>query len=120
MKKHFLIAALVTSAIISCSKGSDNSTSNNNSNNNNTTCTGTKSFSTDVNPIIQNICATSGCHNAGSTNGPGALISYQQIFSARSAIHTAVGNGTMPKTGSLTADQKSAILCWINGGAPNN
>ena|SRR5436190_20621980 len=43
------------------------------------TCEGTKSFATDVNPIIQSTCAISGCHAAGSFNGPGPLTSYAQI-----------------------------------------
>jgi hypothetical protein len=126
MRKAIYLFTMASIILISCSKGSGGSSpnntnnNNNNNNNNNTTCTGTKSFANDVNPIIQASCAISGCHNAGSTNGPGALTSYQQIFNARSNISVAVGNGTMPKTGSITADQKNAILCWISGGAPNN
>ena len=34
------------------------------------TCDGTKSFTADVFPIFQNSCAISGCHAAGSENGP--------------------------------------------------
>jgi hypothetical protein len=84
-------------------------------------CSGAaKSFSTDVNPIFQGVCATSNCHAAGSNNGPGALTNYQQVFNNRSAIRTAVANGTMPQNSSLTAAQKNAILCWIDSGAPNN
>jgi hypothetical protein len=84
------------------------------------TCTGTESFSADVSPIIQSSCAISGCHAVGSNNGPGALTTYQQIFNNRAAIRTAIANGTMPKTGSLSAAQKNAILCWIDNGASSN
>jgi hypothetical protein len=48
------------------------------------------------------------------------LLTYNQIFTARIAIKTAVANGTMPKTGSLTTAQKNSIICWVDAGAPNN
>ena len=84
------------------------------------TCTTTQSFSTNVNPIIQANCAISGCHDAVSSNGPGALITYQRIADNKTAIRTAVNTGQMPKNGSLSAEQKNAIICWIDQGAPNN
>lgn len=122
MKKQIVpVILLVLTVIISCTKGSvSNSSSSNNNNNNTPTCTGTKSFSTDVSPVIQSICATSGCHDASSSNGPGPLTNYQQVFNARVTIRTAVANGTMPKNTTLSATQKSAILCWIDNGATNN
>ena len=115
MKKQFFISVLILSAIISCTKGSDSS-----HNNNTTACTGTKSFSADVNPIVQSVCAASGCHNTSSTNGPGALTTYQQVFNARATIRSAVASGTMPQNTTLTEAQKSAIICWIDSGAANN
>ena len=84
-------------------------------------CSTAKSYATDVSPIIQSYCATnSGCHASGSSNGPGVLTSYAQVYSARSAIRTAVVNGSMPQNGSLTNAQKNAIICWIDSGAANN
>jgi hypothetical protein len=80
-----------------------------------------KSFANEVNPIIQSTCATtSGCHGSGSTNGPGPLLNYAQVFNARSGIRSEVASGDMPKNGSLTTSQKTAIICWIDNGAPNN
>ncbi|MBL7733415.1 MAG: hypothetical protein JNM88_19765 [Chitinophagaceae bacterium] len=79
-----------------------------------------KAFAADVNPIIQSTCAISGCHASGSTNGPGALTSYTEIFNARTNIRSAVSSGRMPQTGSLSTSQKNSIICWIDGGAPNN
>lgn len=80
-----------------------------------------KSFTTDVNPVIQSTCATnSGCHGTGSNNGPGALLNYSQVFNARSAIRSAVGSGHMPPNGTLSLAEKSAIICWIDSGAQNN
>lgn len=85
-------------------------------------CSGApKSFSNEVLPIIQSSCAiNSGCHGNGSNNGVGELLTYTKIFNVRSDIRSAVASGEMPLNGSLTSTEKNAILCWIDGGAPNN
>ena len=112
MKKTIITALAFLLLFISCSKDSVPFTAD---------CSTTKSFATDVSPIIQSSCAlSSGCHAIGSSNGPGALTNYSQVFNGRSAIRTAVANGTMPQNGSLTSAQKNAILCWIDSGAANN
>jgi len=120
MKKYFIIIMILSSAItwVACSKSNDGGLGGSGGGSNN--CTTAKSFSSDVNPIIQSTCAVSGCHEAGSINGVGPLTTHQQIFAARAQIKTAVNNGTMPKNGSLTPTQKNNILCWIDAGAPNN
>lgn len=79
-----------------------------------------KAFAADVNPIIQSVCAVSGCHAAGSSNGPGGLTNYSQVFNARSAIRSAVSAGRMPQGSTLSASQKNSIICWIDSGAPDN
>lgn len=79
-----------------------------------------KAFTADVNPIVQSICAVSGCHAAGSTNGPGGLTNYSQVFNARSNIRTAIANGSMPQGTTLSDAQRGSIICWIDSGAPNN
>jgi hypothetical protein len=79
-----------------------------------------KAFAADVNPTIQSSCAIGGCHDAASTNGPGPLLTYSQVFNARTTIQSAVSAGRMPKTGSISTSQKNSILCWIESGAPNN
>ena len=112
MKKTIISVTVFLVLFIACSKDSVPFT---------TDCSTTKSFATDVSPLIQSTCATnSGCHATGSSNGPGALTNYTQVFNARSAIRTAVGNGSMPQNGSLTTTQKNNIICWIDSGAPNN
>jgi hypothetical protein len=80
----------------------------------------TTTFSGTVSPLMGTSCAKSGCHNSGSTNGPGALTTYTQIFNAKSQIRTAVASGSMPRDASFTAAQKATITCWIDAGAPNN
>ena len=79
-----------------------------------------KAFAADISPIIQSTCAVSGCHAAGSFNGPGALTSYTEVFNARTAIRSAVASGRMPQGGSLSTSQKNSIICWVDSGAPNN
>jgi hypothetical protein len=117
MKNRFLfyMAGIITIVAIACSKGSSGMVAS-------VDCSGgTKSFMTDVSPIIQSTCATgSNCHAAGSNNGPGPLTTYQQVVNARASIRSAVINGTMPKDGRLSASQINVIVCWIDNGAANN
>ena len=118
-KSHLIKKTLVIAAVFiflfACKKSVDPAT-------NSVDCSGpAKSFATDVNPIIQASCATgSGCYGSGSNNGPGPLLTYSEIFNARSDISSAVSSGEMPENGSLTAAEKSAFICWIDNGAANN
>jgi hypothetical protein len=116
MKKVIVCLAGVAVIIIACSKSNTNGVVTT------VDCSGAaKSFPTDVNPIIQSSCASgSGCHASGSNNGPGALITYQQVFNARITIRSAVLSGSMPQNSSLTASQKNTIICWIDNGASSN
>lgn len=77
-------------------------------------------FTVDVSPIIQSRCATVGCHEAGSGNGPGALTDYDKIRNAANQIKPAITSRIMPKGSTLSTDEIKKIICWINSGAPNN
>ena len=84
-------------------------------------CTGVSvSFADDVSPIIQANCTRSGCHGAGSNNGPGELVTLSQVNRAKREIQSSVSSGSMPKDSRLTANEKNSILCWIENGASNN
>jgi hypothetical protein len=84
-------------------------------------CTGApKTFVDDVNPIIQGFCNSPNCHTNGSSNGPGPLTNYNQVFNSRGSVRDAISSGLMPRNTTLSASQKSAIICWIDSGAPNN
>ena len=125
MKKSILVILAAFFIVASCSKGGDSTGGGGGGGGgggSTTNCSGVPSaFAANVNPIIQSTCATdASCHGSGSANGPGPLLNYTQIFNARVLIKTAVGNGTMPKTGTLTAAQKNSIICWVDSGAPNN
>jgi hypothetical protein len=118
MKKLFYLNAItfLTILLSSCGKGGGTTPPPD-------ACAGLSfKFSADVQPIINSTCSTTsgGCHGAGSSNSGGALTDYNKIFLKRLDIHFQVSNGLMPKSGSLTADQKNKIICWINSGAPNN
>ena len=117
MKNVKIISAIISLLflILSCSKSSSDTI------NNNITCDGTvKTFATNVNPIIQTFCNQPSCHASGSTNGPGPLTNYTQVFNAKSVIRSTVSSGFMPQNATLTVAQKAAIICWIDNGAPNN
>jgi len=119
MRKAFWISFFFITAIvilISCSKDSGGGGGGNN----NTCATVPKAFAADVNPLIQTFCNQAGCHNPGSTNGPGPLTNYTEVFNARVAIRGQVQAGLMPQNTTLTTAQKNTIICWIDSGAPNN
>ncbi|TAD85983.1 MAG: hypothetical protein EAY75_09865 [Bacteroidetes bacterium] len=86
------------------------------------TCVGAApTFAANVLPLIQTRCATgSGCHGTGSGNSGGPLTTHAQISAKASTIRSQVNSGAMPIGGTLTAAQKATIVCWINGGSPNN
>jgi uncharacterized membrane protein len=77
-------------------------------------------FSTDVAGIISSKCATAGCHNAGSSNGPGALTDYATISAAKSSIRSSVVSKRMPRNTTLTDEQIKIIACWVDAGGLNN
>jgi hypothetical protein len=121
MKKLLVITAVI-SLLYACSKHSSDDATTTTTTTTSGDCSGpAKSFAADVNSIIQTSCSfNSGCHGNGSGNGPGALLTYTQIFNARSIIRSEVASGRMPLNSSLPASQKNAILCWIDNGAANN
>ena len=122
MKKMVITGLCAVILFLGCSKSDDNpNPGGGGSGTLDCSTISAKTFAADVSPIIQTKCATDAtCHGSGSTNGPGPLINYTAISNAKANIRTAVANGTMPKTGSITTAQKNSILCWIDSGAPDN
>jgi uncharacterized membrane protein len=81
----------------------------------------TSKFTADIQPIIQQKCATSGCHDSNSAAGGSVLLTYSQISSAKDRIMVrAITDKTMPPSGALSIDEISKIKCWITAGALNN
>ena len=124
MKKKILILVIGFYGIVSCSKSSSSTggTGGGTGGGGTLNCSGVPAlFGANVSGIISTSCATnSSCHGAGSANGPGPLLTYAQISGASSNIKVVVGNGTMPKTGTITTAEKNTIICWVNAGALNN
>ena len=128
MKKVYLVVITIACSLMfiaGCSKGGSSGGEGGGGNNGGggftPDCSGAaKSFATDVNPIIQTFCNQANCHNAGSNNGPGPLTKYIEVFDARARIRPQIAVGLMPQNNTLTAAQKSIIMCWIDAGAPNN
>ncbi|MFT6165779.1 MAG: putative membrane protein [Vicingaceae bacterium] len=75
-------------------------------------------FATDIQPLIANKCATSGCH-ASFGNFP-TLETYTQIEQNKTKANSRVIAGTMPQGGPLPQSEKELIQTWINEGAQNN
>jgi hypothetical protein len=116
-----VLASVMAFTTVSCSKSSGGSSGGGSRPPASINCSGvTSRFAAEVAPIISSSCAVTGCHASGSGNGPGELLTYNQIFNARSSIRFAVVNRIMPKNTSLTDAQINLIACWIDGGAPNN
>ncbi|WPR75156.1 2-polyprenyl-6-methoxyphenol hydroxylase [Algoriphagus sp. NG3] len=79
------------------------------------------SLSSDIIPILQQNCAVSGCHVAGT--GRADLSVAENIIQFASQINTNTQAGTMPPSGSgrsLSSEQKELIFCWVSGGAKDN
>jgi uncharacterized membrane protein len=85
-------------------------------------CTGINAkFSIDIMPIMQNKCATAGCHNASSSAGGTVLENFTQISAAAARINQrCVVDKTMPPGSPLTPAEISTLKCWIDSGTPNN
>ncbi|OFY63146.1 MAG: hypothetical protein A3H98_01905 [Bacteroidetes bacterium RIFCSPLOWO2_02_FULL_36_8] len=81
----------------------------------------TAKYSADIVPIVNASCAKSSCHNAGSSKGD---------FTTYAGLKVKADNGTltkaivteqyMPKSGTLTKEQRAKFKCWIESGAPQN
>lgn len=117
-KKLILFAICIAVTVVSCRKSSTNPSGGGG---NGTIDCSTVKFSSTILPLISSKCATSGCHNASSSNGPGPLTNYAQIFASRTSILSAVTANRMPQGGpALSTQEKAALNCWIDANAPNN
>jgi hypothetical protein len=78
-------------------------------------------LSADVLPIIQQNCAVSGCHVAGT--GRADFTVKDNILQYASTISANTQSGFMPPAGSgrsISATQKELIFCWVTKGAQDN
>lgn len=78
-------------------------------------------FSTDIKPIMQNKCATAGCHDAAGSAGGTVLETYAQIAAKAGRINQrCLVEKTMPTGGPLLPTELASLKCWIDSGTPNN
>ncbi len=75
------------------------------------------SWDSEILPIIQNSCATTGCHNGVARTD---LRIYANAKANATLIKTYTQNGYMPFEGTITAGEKEKIACWVDEGALNN
>lgn len=85
-------------------------------------CTGVNAkFAADVKLIIQNKCATAGCHDAATAAGGAVLVTYAQIAGFAARINQrCVIEKNMPPGSPLTKVEIAILKCWIDSGAINN
>lgn len=85
-------------------------------------CTGVSpSYNSEIKPIISANCLSSGCHNAGSSNGDYTTYNGLKAVAASGVLESRVIiNKTMPPSGPLSLDNRKKIKCWISSGALNN
>lgn len=76
------------------------------------------SYAAQIRPIIENVCWN--CHQqAGQQGFPHADLSTDaKVKENATRINTEVQAGRMPKGGSLSAAEKTAIAAWVAAGAP--
>src|SRR5688572_31296836 len=81
------------------------------------------SFARDVKPIIQQSCATYGCHVAGSPDGD-----FNQFMDLKEKVTNGSFKNSvidwkaprMPETHQLPEAQLRVLQCWLNDNAPEN
>lgn len=78
------------------------------------------SYVVNVKPIIDQSCATAGCHNAASSSAGLVLETYAQVrnaFETRGALgRMQSSSNLMPPTGNLPGTTIAIITAWINHG----
>lgn len=80
------------------------------------------SWTTDIQPVINASCATSGCHVTGGT-GPGNMESYEgvkaKVDDGEFQIRV-LQEQNMPPSESLSNCTLQIIQAWVDAGAPQN
>ena len=77
------------------------------------------SFEDQVRPLINANCTLANCHNGSNSSLPN-FSTFGPVQSRAADIKSRTQSGNMPATGSLTADEKAIIACWVDDGALDN
>ncbi len=84
-------------------------------------CEEVMTYDAGIRDIVRNKCNFSGCHDGSS--GVGNYNSYQGMerILQNDAFHReVVTTKTMPKSGTLSAEEFEALKCWSENGYPEN
>jgi len=126
MTKKLLMLACVVVALAGCYKDTEEELYPDWSNTGDNSCDTTNvSFTATIKPILDQYCATSGCHDAATKGGGYDFSAYAGVNLAKGRIVGAVkqesGYSAMPKGGAKLNDcQVSQISAWVSAGAQNN
>ena len=85
-------------------------------------CGTSVSFQSEVQDILTNNCAISGCHNGDNGSSRNYLI-FDNVQNNSQAIRSRTSARTMPPSSSgitLTSGQIQTISCWVEQGSQNN
>jgi hypothetical protein len=82
------------------------------------------SYVEDVDPIVMQNCAISGCHN-GDNGADKDWTNFENFQSHSAEVRRRITLPAdhpdhMPLSGSLTAVEIQTIICWVDQGAQNN
>ena len=70
-------------------------------------------------PLLALKCAISGCHNGDNGASRNWTVKTNVLANA-SEIKSRTQSGDMPRTGSLSEEQKALIACWVDDGGLDN
>lgn len=117
LKKVFVMALVVT-ALQSCTKANVNDYNVDN-------CSDTVRFATEIQPLIVQNCATSGCHDASTQAAGYDLTTHASIAGSATIVLSAIrwegGTVPMPQGNPQLADSLiKKFSCWINQGKLDN
>jgi hypothetical protein len=76
-------------------------------------------FETEIKPIIDSKCGTSGCHASGSANGNYSTYSgIKEKVKSGAFYDRVIKEKDMPPSGPLSKDELNKLECWIDAGYP--
>jgi hypothetical protein len=75
------------------------------------------SWTNEIKPIMENSCASSGCHNGSSRPD---LRKFENAKFYAKSIKSKTQDRSMPREGTLTQQQIDLIACWVDDGALQN
>lgn len=113
---HIFLIAVCMVAFESCYNDSEEELY---PNSNQTDTSAAVTWTLTVKPIIDQKCATAGCHVSGAQSPD--LSSYLGVFNNKDRVKIrATELDNMPAAGALSQANQDAIAKWINNGALNN